>query len=78
MPKSKSLYRSIYYYLFRTKLYLQSSSTTHAALWTCDCGSITDQLGQIPLLVPPVEEQSAIVAYYAEATVELDRTDFER
>jgi type I restriction enzyme S subunit len=70
----RELVPEFYHHLFRTKLYLQQFKQRSRGIMDMRLRLYFDQLGQIPLLVPPVEEQSAIVAYYAETTLELDRT----
>lgn len=70
----RELVPEFYHHLFRTKLYLQQFKQRSRGIMDMRLRLYFDQLGQIPLLVPPVEEQSSIVAYYSEATSGLDRT----
>ncbi len=73
MPIRK-LVPEFYHHLFRTKLYLQQFKRRSRGIMDMRLRLYFDQLGQIPLLVPPIEEQSAIVAFYVDATADLDRT----
>jgi type I restriction enzyme S subunit len=70
----RELVPEFYHHLFRTKLYLQQFKQRSRGIMDMRLRLYFDQLGQIPVVVPPMKEQSSIVAYYAEATLELDRT----
>lgn len=63
-----------YHHLFRTKLYLQQFKQRSRGIMDMRLRLYFDQLGQIPVLVPPVAEQEAIVTYIAEATSDLEKT----
>lgn len=73
MP-TRELVPEYYHHLFRTKLYLQQFKQRSRGIMDMRLRLYFDQLGQIPLLVPPVKEQEAIVAYYNDATADIDRT----
>ena len=64
---------AFYHYLFRTKLLLQQFKQRSRGIMDMRLRLYFDQLGQIPIVVPPVSEQFAIVAFYVEATADLDR-----
>jgi type I restriction enzyme S subunit len=70
----RSLCPAFYHYLFRTKLFLQQFKQRSRGIMDMRLRLYFDQLGQIPIVVPPVDEQSAIVAYYVAATSDLDQT----
>lgn len=70
----QGLVPQFYHHLFRTKLYLQQFKQRSRGIMDMRLRLYFDQLGQIPLVVPPLEEQSAIVAFYIDATADLDRT----
>jgi len=70
----EELVPEFYHHLFRTKLYLQQFKQRSRGIMDMRLRLYFDQLGQIPLVVPPFEEQSSIVAYCAEATSNLERT----
>jgi type I restriction enzyme S subunit len=63
-----------YHHLFRTKLYLQQFKQRSRGIMDMRLRLYFDQLGQIPVLVPPVNEQEEIVAYIVEATGDLEKT----
>jgi len=63
-----------YHHLFRTKLYLQQFKQRSRGIMDMRLRLYFDQLGQIPVLFPPVDEQAAIVAFYVEATADLTAT----
>jgi type I restriction enzyme S subunit len=73
MPIRK-LVPDFYHHLFRTKLYLQQFKQRSRGIMDMRLRLYFDQLGQIPLVVPPLEEQSAIVEFYIDATADLDQT----
>ncbi len=62
-----------YHLLFRTKLYLQQFKQRSRGIMDMRLRLYFDQLGQIPLLVPPPGEQAAIVTFCVDATADLDR-----
>ena len=62
-----------YHYLFRTKLYLQQFKQRSRGIMDMRLRLYFDQLGQLPLLIPPVEEQTAIVEFYNQTTAGLTR-----
>src|ERR1700730_7142760 len=53
----QNLFPEYYHHLFRTKLYLQQFKQVSRGIMEMRLRLYFDQLGQIPLLVPPVEEQ---------------------
>ena len=63
-----------YHHLFRTNLYLQMFKQRSRGIMEMRLRLYFDQLGQIPLLVPPVEEQFAIVASCVDETADLEKT----
>ena len=63
-----------YHHLFRTKLYLQLFKQRSRGIMDMRLRLYFDQLGQIPVPFPPVDEQAAIVAFYVEATADLTAT----
>jgi type I restriction enzyme, S subunit len=63
-----------YHHLFRTKLYLQQFKQRSRGIMEMRLRLYFDQLGQIPVPVPPADEQQAIVDYYNNATKDTDRT----
>ena len=65
---------AFYHHLFRTKLYLQQFKQRSRGIMDMRLRLYFDQLGQIPILVPPVDEQFAIVAFCVEATAGLEKT----
>jgi type I restriction enzyme S subunit len=69
----RSLCPAFYHHLFRTKLFLQQFKQRSRGIMDMRLRLYFDQLGQIPIVVPPVDEQSAIVAYYVAATSGLDQ-----
>jgi type I restriction enzyme S subunit len=73
MP-SRPLCPAFYHHLFRTRLLLQQFKQRSRGIMDMRLRLYFDQLGQIPVVVPPVDEQSAIVAFYIAATTDLDRT----
>lgn len=70
----RSLCPAFYHHLFRTELFLQQFKQRSRGIMDMRLRLYFDQLGQIPIVVPPVDEQSAIVAYYVAATSGLDQT----
>lgn len=70
----RSLCPAFYHHLFRTKLFLQQFKQRSRGIMDMRLRLYFDQLGQIPIVVPPVDEQSAIVTYYVAATSGLDQT----
>jgi type I restriction enzyme S subunit len=67
----RSLRSDYYHHLFRTKLYLQQFKQRSRGIMDMRLRLYFDQLGQIPVPFPPVDEQAAIVAFYVEATADL-------
>ncbi len=63
-----------YHHLFRTKLYLQQFKQRSRGIMEMRLRLYFDQLGQIPVPVPPTDEQWAVVDYYDDATEGTDRT----
>ena len=63
-----------YHHLFRTKLYLQLFKQRSRGIMDMRLRLYFDQLGQIPVPIPPVEEQAAIVAFYDKETAGLTAT----
>jgi type I restriction enzyme S subunit len=63
-----------YHHLFRAKLYLQQFKQRSRGIMNMRLRLYFDQLGQIPVPFPPVSEQTAIVAFYVEATADLTAT----
>jgi type I restriction enzyme S subunit len=57
-----------YHHLFRTKLYLQMFKQRSRGIMDMRLRLYFDQLGQIPVPIPPVEEQATILAVYQEET----------
>jgi type I restriction enzyme S subunit len=70
---TRDLDSGYYHLLFRTKLYLQQFKQRSRGIMDMRLRLYFDQFGQIPLLVPPREEQTAIVSFCASATAELDK-----
>jgi type I restriction enzyme S subunit len=62
-----------YHHLFRTKLYLQQFKQRSRGIMDMRLRLYFDQFGQIPIPVPPVNEQVAIVNFYNDATADADR-----
>jgi type I restriction enzyme S subunit len=60
-----------YHHLFRTNLYLGLFKQRSRGIMDMRLRLYFDQLGQIPVPFPPVDEQFAIVAFYLEATADL-------
>ncbi len=60
-----------YHHLFRTKLYQQLFKQRSRGIMDMRLRLYFDQLGQIPVPFPPVDEQAAIVAFYVEETADL-------
>jgi type I restriction enzyme, S subunit len=60
-----------YHHLFRTKLYLQQFKQRSRGIMDMRLRLYFDQFGQIPVLFPPVDEQSEIVAFCIETTADL-------
>jgi type I restriction enzyme S subunit len=61
-----------YHFLFRTKLYLQLFKSRSRGIMDMRLRLYFDQLGQIPLIIPPLEQQAAIVRFldYENARIE--------
>ena len=57
-----------YHHLFRTKLYLQMFKQRSRGIMDMRLRLYFDQLGQIRVPIPPVEEQVSIVTFYQEET----------
>jgi len=62
-----------YHHLFRTKLYLKQFKQRSRGIMDMRLRLYFDQLGQIPIPVPPVKEQAAIINFYNDATADGDR-----
>ena len=62
-----------YHHLFRTRIYLQQFKQRSRGIMDMRLRLYFDQFGQIPILVPPLHEQHAIVNFYEEAVVDIDR-----
>jgi type I restriction enzyme, S subunit len=60
-----------YHHLFRTKLYLSLFKQRSRGIMDMRLRLYFDQLGQIAVPFPPVDEQAAIVAFHVEATADL-------
>ena len=61
-----------YHHLFRTKLYLQQFKQRSRGIMDMRLRLYFDQFGQIPIPVPPVDEQQVIVDYYNNVTSKTD------
>ena len=61
-----------YHHLFRTRVYLQQFNQRSRGIMDMRLRLYFDQFGQIPILVPPVDEQQAIVNFYNEVVVDID------
>ncbi len=59
----RTLNSDYYHYLFRTGTYLQQFKSRSRGIMDMRLRLYFDQLGQIPSLAPPHDEQNAIVAY---------------
>jgi type I restriction enzyme S subunit len=70
----RPLCSDFYHHLFRTKLYLQQFKQRSRGIMDMRLRLYFDQLGQIPVLLPPVNEQVAIVDFYVKATTCLTAT----
>lgn len=66
----RALCSDYYHHLLRTKLYLQLFKQRSRGIMDMRLRLYFDQLGQIPLPLPPLDEQTAIVAFYVEATAD--------
>lgn len=68
----KQMEPDYYHFLFRTKLYLQLFKSRSRGIMDMRLRLYFDQLGQIPLIIPPLEQQSAIVRFldYENARIE--------
>ena len=66
-----------YHHLFRTHLYLQQFKQRSRGIMDMRLRLYFDQFGQIPIPVPPVNEQQAIVNFYNDAMVDIDRTIYQ-
>ena len=62
-----------YHHLFRTPTYLQQFRQHSRGIMDMRLRLYFEQLGQIPVPVPPVDEQRAIVNFYAQVTVDLNQ-----
>ena len=62
-----------YHHLFRTRTYLQQFRQRSRGIMDMRLRLYFDQFGQIPVLVPPLHEQQAIVNFYEGAVVDTDR-----
>lgn len=69
----RALCPTYYHHLFRTKLLLQQFKQRSRGIMDMRLRLYFDQLGQIPIVVPPLSEQFSIVAYYESATSGLDQ-----
>jgi type I restriction enzyme S subunit len=69
----RELVPDYYHHLFRTKLYLQQFKQRSRGIMDMRLRLYFDQFGQIPIPVPPVDEQAAIVNFYNDATADADR-----
>lgn len=63
----RALNSDYYHYLFRTGTYLQQFKSRSRGIMDMRLRLYFDQLGQIPSLVPPHDEQNAIVAFLDDA-----------
>jgi len=61
-----------YHLLFRTKLYLQLFKSRSRGIMDMRLRLYFDQLGQIPLICPPPDEQAAIVRFLDHANRKID------
>jgi type I restriction enzyme, S subunit len=61
-----------YHLLFRTKLYLQLFKSRSRGIMDMRLRLYFDQLGQIPLICPPSDEQAAIVRFLDHANRKID------
>ena len=61
-----------YHHLFRTKLYLQQFKQRSRGIMDMRLRLYFDQFGQIPIPVPPADEQQEIVDYYKDVTSKTD------
>lgn len=64
----RPLCSNYYHHLFRTKLYLQMFKQRSRGIMDMRLRLYFDQLGQIPVPFPPVEEQTSIVEFCQEET----------
>ena len=60
-----------YHHLFRTKLYSRIFKQRSRGIMDMRLRLYFDQFGQIPIPVPPVDEQIAIVAFYESETADI-------
>jgi len=67
----RQLFSEYYHHLFRNDIYLQQFKRRSRGIMDMRLRLYFDQFGQIPVLVPPVNEQESIISYYGEATAEL-------
>jgi type I restriction enzyme S subunit len=70
---TQELVPDYYHYLFRTNLYLQLFKLRSRGIMEMRLRLYFDQLGQIPIIVPPLDEQAAIVRFLDYANQRLDR-----
>ena len=68
----KDIFPDYYHNLFRTQLYLQQFKQRSRGIMDMRLRLYFDQFGQIPIPVPPVDEQAAIVSFYNDATADID------
>ena len=62
-----------YHHLFRTPIYLQQFKQHSRGIMDMRLRLYFDQFGQIPVLLPPLHEQQAIVSFYDRAAADTDR-----
>jgi type I restriction enzyme S subunit len=70
----RTLNSEYYHHLFRTKLYLHAFKQRSRGIMNMRLRLYFDQLGQIPIPIPPIEEQVAIIEFYEQNTSELTTT----
>ncbi len=68
-----NLVSDYYHHLFRMRIYLQQFKQRSRGIMDMRLRLYFDQFGQIPVPVPPVDEQQAIVNFYNEVIVDTDR-----
>lgn len=62
-----------YHYLFRTQMYLNQFKRRSRGIMDMRLRLYFDQLGQIPIPIPPINEQNQIVAYLNLQSKKIDR-----
>ena len=72
-----NLVSDYYHHLFRTRVYLQQFKQRSRGIMDMRLRLYFDQFGQIPVPVPPVHEQQAIVNFYNEVIVDTDRVIYQ-